>query len=57
VRLVLDQALMGHELVNFHPLTNTATTAVSREGLLRVLEALGVAPMIVDFASLAEASA
>ncbi len=51
VRLVLDQALMAHALVNFHPLANTATTAVSREGLLRFLEALGVQPLVVDFAN------
>jgi Ala-tRNA(Pro) deacylase len=55
VRLVLDRALMAHELVNFHPLTNTATTAVLREDLLRFLEALGVDPLIVDFAALAQA--
>ena len=55
VRLVLDRALMDHELVNFHPLTNTATTAVSREDLLRFLKALGVQPLIVDFSDLAQA--
>ncbi len=49
VRLVLDQALFGHETVNFHPLTNTATTAVSREGMMAFLRALDVEPQIVDF--------
>jgi Ala-tRNA(Pro) deacylase len=53
VRLVLDKALLGHELVNFHPLVNSATTAVSREDLLRFLLALGVEPLIVDFAGAA----
>ena len=53
VRLVLDKALLGHEIVNFHPLVNSATTAVSREDLLRFLAALGVEPAIVDFAALA----
>jgi len=53
VRFVLDQALLEHELVNFHPLTNTATTAVSREGFLAFLEALGIEPMVVDFSRLA----
>ncbi len=52
VRLVLDRALLEHELVNFHPLTNTATTAVSRDDLLRFLDALGARPAIVDFAQL-----
>ena len=50
VRLVLDAALLAHDLVNFHPLTNDATTAISRQGLTRFLEALDVRPVIVDFA-------
>ena len=49
VRLVLDKALLAHDLVNFHPLANTATTAVSRQDLLRFIEALGVDPVVVDF--------
>ncbi len=50
VTLVLDAALMACELVNFHPLTNTATTAVSRDGFTVFLHALGVTPIVVDFA-------
>ncbi len=57
VRLVLDHALMAHEIVNFHPLTNAATTALSRRDMLRFLEALGVEPVIVDFEALAIAPA
>lgn len=53
VRFVLDAALMAHDLVNFHPLSNDATTAVSREGLLRFLKALGREPVIINFADLA----
>jgi Ala-tRNA(Pro) deacylase len=49
VTLVLDAALMACEVVNFHPLANTATTAVSRGGFLAFLGALGVTPIIVDF--------
>ena len=49
VRMVLDRALLDHETVNFHPLSNDATTAVSREGLLAFLAALGVEPIWVDF--------
>jgi Ala-tRNA(Pro) deacylase len=48
VTLVLDAALMREELVNFHPLTNTGTTQVSREGLLAFLRSLGVEPMVVE---------
>ena len=49
VRLVLDKALLDHATVNFHPLTNTATTAISREGMMAFLQALGIQPQIVDF--------
>ena len=49
VSLVLDKALLEHELVNFHPLANDATTAVSREGLLSFLRALGITAQVVDF--------
>ena len=52
VRLVLDAALLEHETVNFHPLVNTATTAVSRQGLQRFLEALDIRPLIVDFGAM-----
>jgi Ala-tRNA(Pro) deacylase len=46
VSVVLDAALMSHEALNFHPLVNTATTTISREGLLRFLAATGHAPRI-----------
>ena len=49
VRFVLDAALAGADPVNFHPLTNTATTAVSQAGFRRFLAALGVEPLVVDF--------
>ena len=51
VRFVLDRTLAEAERVNFHPLTNTATT-VSRNGLRAVLAALGIAPLVVDFAAM-----
>jgi Ala-tRNA(Pro) deacylase len=50
VRFVLDAALIAHETVNFHPLSNDATTAVSRGGFLRFLAALGIEPLVVDLA-------
>jgi len=37
----LDAALMAHEKLNFHPLVNTATTTISRGGLLKFLAATG----------------
>jgi len=52
VTFVLDAALAAADPVNFHPLTNTATTSVSQSGLRRFLAALDVEPQIVDFAAL-----
>ena len=52
VRFVLDRALADAEMVNFHPLTNTATTALSRESFARFLAGVGVRPMVVDFAEM-----
>jgi Ala-tRNA(Pro) deacylase len=49
VTLVLDAALMARDPVNFHPMTNTATTAISRAGFQAFLDALGVRPIMVDF--------
>ena len=53
VRFVLDAALAQADPVNFHPLANNATTAVSQAGLRSFLAALDVTPMIVDFAAMA----
>ena len=53
VRFVLDRTLAEASHVNFHPLTNTATTTVSGEGFRRFLSAIGVAPMVVDFTAMA----
>ena len=52
VRFVLDRTLAEAELVNFHPLTNTATTTVSAEGLRKFLAAVGVTPLVVDFVAM-----
>ena len=46
VTVVLDAAMMTHPVLNFHPLVNTATTTISREGLVRFLEATGHPPRI-----------
>ncbi|MGH6955264.1 MAG: prolyl-tRNA synthetase associated domain-containing protein [Caulobacteraceae bacterium] len=49
VRFVLGAGLAASDPVNFHPLVNTATTALSQADFRRFLAALGVAPLIVDF--------
>ena len=52
IRFVLDADLARADPVNFHPLINTATTAVSQADFRRFLAALGVTPLIVDFAAM-----
>jgi Ala-tRNA(Pro) deacylase len=49
VSVVLDQALWAYERLNFHPLVNTATTGISREGLLAFLRDTGHPPRMLDF--------
>lgn len=49
VTLILDEALFAHELVNFHPLRNDATTAISPADMLRFVEALGRTPIRLGF--------
>jgi Ala-tRNA(Pro) deacylase len=46
VTVVLDAALMSHATLNFHPLVNSGTTTISREGLLKFLESTGHLPRI-----------
>ncbi|RAK58239.1 prolyl-tRNA synthetase associated domain-containing protein [Phenylobacterium deserti] len=53
IRFVLDRTLAEAALVNFHPLTNTATTTIPQAGLRRFFAAVGVEPMVVDFAAMA----
>ena len=48
VTVVLDRALMDMEPLNFHPLDNSKTTAVSAEGLCSFLEATGHSPTFLD---------
>ena len=52
IRFVLDRILFDAERVNFHPLTNTATTGVGQAGFRTFLAAVGVAPLVVDFAAM-----
>jgi Ala-tRNA(Pro) deacylase len=53
IRFVLDAVLARADQVNFHPLENTATTTLSREGFSAFLDALRIQPMVVDFPGLA----
>ena len=47
VRVVLDEAMMRHERLNFHPLVNTRTTGLKSADLVKFLRATGHEPLIV----------
>lgn len=48
VTVVLDAPMLAHDRLNYHPLENTATTALSRADLMRFLALTGHAPVILD---------
>lgn len=52
VTFVLDQALWEADIVNFHPLTNTATTALKQGAFRKALTLMGRKPLVVDFSAL-----
>jgi Ala-tRNA(Pro) deacylase len=47
VKFVLDAALMKHETINAHPLTNEATTSIAAGDVLRFARATGHEPVIL----------
>ena len=47
VTVVLEERLMAHEVVNFHPLTNAATTSIRPDDLLKFIRACGHEPAII----------
>jgi Ala-tRNA(Pro) deacylase len=47
VSVVLDEAMMRHERLNFHPLVNTRTTGLKSADLIKFLRATGHEPLIV----------
>jgi Ala-tRNA(Pro) deacylase len=44
--VVLDAALMEHDIINSHPLVNTMTTSVKRDDLVNFLKSTGHEPRI-----------
>lgn len=56
VRFVLDSALMAHDIVNFHPLSNNATTAIAADDLVRFVRDTGHEPEVLNFHALAAAA-
>ena len=54
VTLIIDQRLTEHEVVNFHPLLNDATTAISSDDMIKFATATGHNPVILGLANLAK---
>lgn len=52
VRFVVDSELMRHDPLNFHPMVNTGTTAISRADFERFVAATGRMLEVVDFTAL-----
>jgi len=50
VTVILDEGLMRHERLNFHPLENTATTSIAATDLIVFLSATGHEPQIIAVA-------
>lgn len=48
VRVVVERAILGKEPLNFHPLDNSMTTAISAADFLRFLEAERHPPLVID---------
>ncbi|PQA88344.1 prolyl-tRNA synthetase associated domain-containing protein [Hyphococcus luteus] len=46
-QVILDEALLAHDPVWFHPLENTASTAISPGDLVSFVEACGFEPLIL----------
>jgi Ala-tRNA(Pro) deacylase len=46
VNVVLEAAMMRHDIINFHPLDNAMTTSIGRDDLVRFLAATGHDPRI-----------
>lgn len=47
VNVVLDQEMMAYEVLNYHPLANTATTAITPGDLLVFIRSCGHEPAVV----------
>lgn len=52
VRFLVDSVLAAADIVNFHPMTNTGTTAISQADFRRFVDATGHSFEIVDFSEL-----
>jgi Ala-tRNA(Pro) deacylase len=49
VKVVLQQAMLEHDLLNYHPLLNDRTTAIRSADLLTFIRACGHEPLVAAF--------
>ncbi len=47
VKIILDEELMENDLLNFHPLVNTATTTIAPADLIKFMEYCNQSPEII----------
>jgi len=53
IKLIIDKKLVdSYEYVGFHPMVNTATTAVAASSLVKIAELAGHEPEILDFTTI-----
>ncbi len=52
IDVVLDQGMLAHDVLNYHPLVNHMTTAIARDDLLRFVEACGHQVRVLDLDAL-----
>ena len=48
ITVVLEDRLMAHDVVKFHPLTNAATTSIRPDDLLKFIRSCGHDPAIIS---------
>lgn len=51
VKIIFDETLMRHDIINAHPLTNEATTSIARNDLLRFVAASGHEALILKLSA------
>jgi Ala-tRNA(Pro) deacylase len=57
VRVVIDEALMRHSILNHHPLVNTSTTSIASADLVKFLASTGHEPKVVALSHVHEETA
>ncbi|MFC1854589.1 prolyl-tRNA synthetase associated domain-containing protein [Candidatus Dependentiae bacterium] len=48
IAVILDEKMMEHETLNFHPMRNDMTTSVSKDDFIKFVKLCGHTPAIID---------